>query len=215
MKMFALFGAALLAATAAGPAAAVTLYSNAGGSLANLSGTGATIVSDGASQSWIGYLNLSQFVDLSVSTAGYTNLRINFSLRTLDSLDGNVGPGIDGINVTGNGATLLNDTFHYNGVNQSYAGAADAINDVNGFDFFGADRRYDLSFALGNAATTNVRFLAFTDQTDEGFGIDNIVLTGDLATGVVPEPATWAMMIGGMGLAGGTVRRRKAALRFA
>lgn len=28
--------------------------------------------------------------------------------------------------------------------------------------------------------------------------------------GVVPEPATWAMMIGGVGMAGGTLRRRKA-----
>ena len=31
----------------------------------------------------------------------------------------------------------------------------------------------------------------------------------------VPEPATWAMMIGGFALAGATLRRRKAAVRFA
>ena len=37
----------------------------------------------------------------------------------------------------------------------------------------------------------------------------NMVLSAS-AAGVVPEPATWAMMIGGMGLAGGALRRRKA-----
>lgn len=31
-----------------------------------------------------------------------------------------------------------------------------------------------------------------------------------VATGAVPEPATWAMMIGGIGAAGGALRRRKA-----
>ncbi|WP_205854187.1 PEPxxWA-CTERM sorting domain-containing protein [Phenylobacterium kunshanense] len=30
--------------------------------------------------------------------------------------------------------------------------------------------------------------------------------------GAIPEPATWALMIGGFGMAGATVRRRKAAL---
>ena len=41
------------------------------------------------------------------------------------------------------------------------------------------------------------------------------------ATGVaalptaVPEPASWAMMAGGFGLAGATMRRRRTAIRFA
>ena len=37
--------------------------------------------------------------------------------------------------------------------------------------------------------------------------LDNIVYTLD-ATGAIPEPATWAMMIGGIGAAGGALRRR-------
>ncbi|GEM_PF-936043 len=41
---------------------------------------------------------------------------------------------------------------------------------------------------------------------------DNIVLN-ELAP--VPEPASWAMMIAGFGLAGGAMRRRRAVLRFA
>lgn len=39
---------------------------------------------------------------------------------------------------------------------------------------------------------------------------DNVVLNGDVAG--VPEPATWAMMIGGFGLVGFAARRRRNAL---
>jgi hypothetical protein len=35
------------------------------------------------------------------------------------------------------------------------------------------------------------------------------------AIGGVPEPASWAMMLGGFGLVGGTMRRRRLAIRFA
>ena len=35
------------------------------------------------------------------------------------------------------------------------------------------------------------------------------------ATGAVPEPASWAMMVGGFGLVGGALRRKKANVSFA
>ncbi len=47
---------------------------------------------------------------------------------------------------------------------------------------------------------------------DESFGVDNFVVTMNSA---VPEPATWAMMIGGFALAGAAMRRRNTVLRFA
>jgi hypothetical protein len=41
------------------------------------------------------------------------------------------------------------------------------------------------------------------------FGIDNLTIGG---AGVIPEPATWAMLIIGFGLVGATARRRTSAL---
>lgn len=43
--------------------------------------------------------------------------------------------------------------------------------------------------------------------TQAGMGVDNVALTA-AAVGAVPEPATWAMMIFGFGLAGLSLRRR-------
>lgn len=52
------------------------------------------------------------------------------------------------------------------------------------------------------------------------FGTDNLLsanfLTGPLPSSAVPEPASWAMMIGGFGMIGGALRgrRRKVGVRF-
>ncbi len=52
--------------------------------------------------------------------------------------------------------------------------------------------------------------------SDHGLGVDNVALSFTTATtGAVPEPATWAMMIAGFGLAGAAMRRRRSAISFA
>ena len=49
-------------------------------------------------------------------------------------------------------------------------------------------------------------------ETGDHFSLDNLVVD---AAGI-PEPATWAMMIGGIGAAGGALRRRRSgSVRFA
>ena len=45
-------------------------------------------------------------------------------------------------------------------------------------------------------------------------GFDNVTL-GNAPSSAAPEPATWAMMVGGFGLAGVAMRRRKMATSFA
>lgn len=48
--------------------------------------------------------------------------------------------------------------------------------------------------------------------SDEGFGLDSVVLTYNgvrpTAPGI-PEPSTWTLLIGGFGLAGAALRRRR------
>lgn len=63
-------------------------------------------------------------------------------------------------------------------------------------------------------------FAFTTDNVLNSFGFETaantaITATTDLAVAPVPEPASWAMMISGMALAGAMMRRRRAALRFA
>lgn len=58
-------------------------------------------------------------------------------------------------------------------------------------------------------ATTNVTFLNATPRADAFTGLDNVSFVA------VPEPASWALMIGGFGLAGGTLRWRRRSLSAA
>ena len=59
--------------------------------------------------------------------------------------------------------------------------------------------------ALGSSSTLSFESL-YTGTQFNGAELDNVAV--GLA---VPEPATWAMMIGGFGLAGASLRRRRAA----
>jgi len=105
-----------------------------------------------------------------------------------------------------------------------------------GFDLF-ANQNYDalVTFANGSSTVFTLPTSPFTAlnafwgvtsdlgiasiylghsgqaATDGNTGIDNLEI-GAKAGGAVPEPAAWALMIGGFGLAGTALRRRRAAL---
>ena len=65
-----------------------------------------------------------------------------------------------------------------------------------------AASKYAGSFTL--TAPTNVSFYLYDDNTSDNIGGVSVALTG-----AVPEPASWAMMILGMGAVGFAMRRRR------
>jgi len=70
--------------------------------------------------------------------------------------------------------------------------------------------------AAGTFATfTFADFVGLSSLTITGsqeypeFALDNVVLNA----GAVPEPATWTLMIGGFGMIGGGMRRRRISMK--
>ena len=77
-------------------------------------------------------------------------------------------------------------------------------------------------YLLGTTADTNLGYdatatsltLTFNETGTSGFSASG-TLSVPPSIGAVPEPASWAMFIGGFGLIGGAMRRRKMSLHFA
>lgn len=71
-----------------------------------------------------------------------------------------------------------------------------------------------LNFVNPLAAGTDA--LSTTSYECSNCGAVRWVVSGAAVSGAVPEPASWAMMVGGFGVVGGAMRsRRKVAVRFA
>lgn len=70
------------------------------------------------------------------------------------------------------------------------------------FDGFQPFVARTLSFGL----TSGIRSVMFSTLDPQGFSFDDFRFS---AVGAVPEPASWAMMIAGFGLVGGTMRYRR------
>ena len=70
-------------------------------------------------------------------------------------------------------------------------------------------RTFNFAFASGLLLANNTVLINTTNNAQgDGFSIDYVALIGTAAGGGVPEPATWAMMIGGFALVGAGLRRR-------
>lgn len=99
------------------------------------------------------------------------------------------------------------------GPNMNYAAFASEtpIRFTNGDNFIGlravtanGDAYYGYAFTTNNVLNT----IGFET-------VANTAITASVAAGAVPETATWAMMIGGFGLAGTVMRRRSTKVSFA
>lgn len=81
---------------------------------------------------------------------------------------------------------------------------------VSGFDLFASD-----ACGPGNFSATSAQFL-FTETrcdfdgfVDVGYAGSDVTLAYSLGNGAVPEPATWAVLVLGFGVAGAAMRRRR------
>jgi hypothetical protein len=83
---------------------------------------------------------------------------------------------------------------------------------AGGFDVGSGDPFQNFSYSFISSTAGSLQF-AFGTSSKDNIGplLDNVVL--DISP--VPEPATWAMMIGGFALIGASMRRRKTAISFA
>jgi hypothetical protein len=84
---------------------------------------------------------------------------------------------------------------------------APPIQQADGVTFFGF---------ISSTPFTHIRFIGTGNPEGDGFALDDL-LFGDpnpATGGGVPEPASWTLMIAGLGLTGGMLRRRTATARL-
>jgi hypothetical protein len=89
---------------------------------------------------------------------------------------------------------------------------ADQVNygpSVNAILFYAMDvGSYDTFSQTISAVAGTTYTLAFLYSNDGSPDAFRVATNGDLATSSVPEPASWALMIGGFGIVGSVLRRR-------
>lgn len=221
-RRFLVAASAIAVLSAAGSAGAAVVYSNDFSvGAAGFSGVN-TVQTSPDGTTFLGFLTNGGTADLTLSgLAGHTTVNLTFDLYALRSLDGDgqgcCGPDafvvtVDDTNV------LLNSTFaNFTGNNtQSYpapgsapgAGSQGFSPEAFGYGaYFAGAYTYSFSFDVPSSASSiKFSFIGNSDQPweDEGFGIDNVVVS----TNAIPEPSTYALMLAGLGLGGLMVRRR-------
>lgn len=123
---------------------------------------------------------------------------------------------------SGPSATLqTSGTLEFLGASANIVSGPIALSDENGFIHLGNYYSSNLYRLDANQISfTGLRQVITIDSDDIGQAREyqSIALTyfsGQVGAEVVPEPATWAMMIGGFGLIGAAARRRPIRTQFA
>jgi hypothetical protein len=152
--------------------------------------------------------------------ASHTMISANFILGFLESWDSYNGGccAPDNLEIWIDGTQVANLTY-----NNAFQGA---IEDTDGnpvlYEYVQANGNtgfsdtlvdYSLTFAH-TGSTLDFEFRAsgagWQGGNDEAYGIDRVAFTyNGVHAPAIPEPATWALMISGFGLAGATLRRRR------
>lgn len=137
---------------------------------------------------------------------------------------------LDGSETYLNFAAGFDTGFSFNYVSLSFSGSVLVYDGLNGTGNVLAS--LDLSPNAGSCSGYGAQFCPFSPTGVTFAGIGRSIAFGGVADQIVfdditfgsatpgpvnpvPEPATWAMMIGGFALAGGAMRRRKAGVSFA
>jgi hypothetical protein len=172
----------------------------------------------------------SQFVSSPYSTGGYTFTSTGGTLAGFDVSRYSVFGDLNPRNADQGGATLIsNREGALNTLTRDDGMAFDLLSidlaGTTGFDgdggtvrfyangdtanFFDFDFNSDTMLTSFDLPFRNVTSLSFIGQSTAFYQIDNVNVSLAGSSGAVPEPATWAMMIGGFGLVGGAMRRRR------
>ena len=112
--------------------------------------------------------------------------------------------------ITDNGSSVFSIVFR----SDVYAVGFDLLSYDTSRLTIGGAAHYSLTLANGSTPffglidSTGFRALSIDAAGGPTFAIDGLSYASTPA-GAVPEPATWAMMIGGMGVVGGAMRRRR------
>ena len=108
------------------------------------------------------------------------------------------------------GLYIFDNVLDGSGMHLSELGIAvkTALAEYN-FGYFGDPDHPSYSYALSADGSTHI-------NPRTGLPVLTVLTSeGPSSLAAVPEPASWAMMVAGFGLAGATMRRRRSAVRFA
>ena len=194
MRILTILAASALFGVASAAQAAPIVYTvnDYVGAVGHITGT---VTTDGT----IGQLGAGNFLSWNLSVAG------NGASDTLTS--GNSGIFIGG---TATSATAHDIFFDFSDLNPSYLLVQKVFS--SGANYVCAASTVYPSTPCLQGATVAPQ--AYTDPSAQFQQFEGRVSIASVA-GAVPEPATWAMMIGGFGLAGASLRRRGAKVSYA